>query len=175
MDKAAKTNWKIDQSHSEVQFKIKHMMISTVSGNFDSFDANVESDNDNFINADFSLSAEIDSIDTKNSDRDAHLKSDDFFNAAEFPQLTFKSKSFDGSRMIGDLTIRNITKEIVLDAEFNGIADDMYGQTKAGFTISGSLSRKDFDLRWNGITEAGNVVVSDNVKLVLDLQFVKQA
>ena len=150
-------------------------MISTVSGNFNSFDASIESNDDNFINADFKFSAEIDSIDTKNSDRDGHLKSDDFFNAAEFPQLTFTSKSFDGSKMSGDLTIRNITKEIVLDAEFNGIADDMYGQTKAGFTINGSLSRKDFNLSWNAITEAGNVVVSDNVKLAMDLQFIKQA
>lgn len=175
MEKATQTTWKVDQSHSEVQFKIKHMMISTVSGNFNSFDASIESNDDNFINADFKFSAEIDSIDTKNSDRDGHLKSDDFFNAAEFPQLTFTSKSFDGSKMSGDLTIRNITKEIVLDAEFNGIADDMYGQTKAGFTINGSLSRKDFNLSWNAITEAGNVVVSDNVKLAMDLQFIKQA
>ena len=175
MEKATQTTWKVDQSHSEVQFKIKHMMISTVSGNFNSFDASIESNDDNFINADFKFSAEIDSIDTKNSDRDGHLKSDDFFKAAEFPQLTFTSKSFDGSKMSGDLTIRNITKEIVLDAEFNGIADDMYGQTKAGFTINGSLSRKDFNLSWNAITEAGNVVVSDNVKLAMDLQFIKQA
>ena len=175
MENASQTTWKVDQSHSEVQFKFKHMMISTVSGNFNSFDASIESNDDNFINADFKFSAEIDSIDTKNSDRDGHLKSDDFFNAAEFPQLTFTSKSFDGSKMSGDLTIRNITKEIVLDAEFNGIADDMYGQTKAGFTINGSLSRKDFNLSWNAITEAGNVVVSDNVKLAMDLQFIKQA
>lgn len=174
MNTTEKTNWKVDQTHSEVMFKIKHMMISTITGNFDSFDASIQTDNDKFINADFSFSADIASVDTKNSDRDTHLKSDDFFNAAKFPQLTFKSKSFDGSKMIGDLTIRDITKEVTLDAEFIGIAEDMYGQTKAGFAISGAISRKDFHLSWNAITEAGNVVVSDIVKLVIDIQFIKQ-
>lgn len=108
------------------------------------------------------------------SDRDGHLKSDDFFNAEKYPELTFKSTSFDGSTLIGDLTIRDITKEIELDVDFNGIAVDPYGQTKAGFEIKGNINRKSFNLTWSAVTEAGSIVVSDTIKLVIDLQFIKQ-
>ena len=168
-----KTKWNVDAAHSEVGFKVKHMMISTVSGHFSDFDASVETDQENFVGAQFRFSAQIDSISTKNTDRDAHLKSDDFFNAAQYPELTFTSKSFDGSKMTGDLTIRDVTREVSLDVEFNGVAVDPYGQTKAGFEISGSVNRKDFGLNWNAVTEAGSIVVSDNVRLIVDLQFVK--
>lgn len=175
METAVKTTWKIDTTHSEIGFKVKHMMISTVSGSFEDFDANVESEDDSFKNADFSFTAKIDSISTKNADRDAHLKSDDFFNAEKFPELTFKSKSFDGNTLLGDLTIRDITKEVALDVDFNGIAVDPYGQTKAGFEAETTINRKDFNLTWSAITEAGSIVVSDKVKLIANIQFVKQA
>lgn len=174
METTAKTKWKIDPTHSEIGFKVKHMMISTVSGTWNEFDAHVETDNDDFKHANFEFSAKIDSIDTKNKDRDTHLKSEEFFNATKYPELSFKSKSFDGDTMIGDLTIRDVTKEISLDVDFNGVAEDQYGQTKAGFEITGSINRKDFDLNWNVVTEAGNVVVSDKVRMVIDLQFIKQ-
>lgn len=174
METTGKTNWKVDQSHSEIEFKVKHMMISTVTGSFAEFDGEVESANENFKDANFSFTAKIDSISTKNKDRDTHLKSDDFFNAEKFPELTFKSKSFDGDKMVGDLTIRDVTKEITLDVDFNGIAEDPYGQTKAGFEATGSINRKDFDLNWSAVTEAGNIVVSDKVKLIANLQFTKQ-
>src|SRR5699024_8337925 len=105
---------------------------------------------------------------------DAHLRSADFFDAENYPELKFQSKSFDGDTMIGDLTLKNTTKEIELDVDFNGIAVDPYGNTKAGFEISGVINRKDFDLSWSAVTEAGSIVVSDKVKLVIDLQFVKQ-
>ena len=169
-----KTNWKLDPTHSEIEFKVKHMMISTVTGSFSEFDATVEAEDDSFKNADFAFNAKVDSISTKNEDRDTHLKSDDFFNAEKFPQLTFKSKSFDGEKMVGDLTIRDITKEITLDVDFNGIAEDPYGQTKSGFEATGTINRKDFDLSWSAVTEAGNIVVSDKVKLIANLQFIKQ-
>lgn len=169
-----KTNWKLDPTHSEIEFKVKHMMISTVTGSFAEFDATVEAADDTFKNGDFSFSAKIDSISTKNADRDTHLKSDDFFNAEQYPELTFKSKSFDGEKMVGDLTIRDITKEVTLDVDFNGIAEDPYGQTKSGFEITGTLNRKDFNLSWNAVTEAGSIVVSDKVKLIANLQFIKQ-
>jgi polyisoprenoid-binding protein YceI len=169
------TNWTIDNSHSEIAFKVKHMMISTVTGHFEDFQATVKSDGENFDNSTIAFSAKTDSINTKNKDRDAHLKSDDFFNSAQFPDMVFVSKSFVGNQLIGDLTIRDITKEITLDAELNGIAVDPYGQTKAGFEISGEINRKDFNLTWSAITEAGSIVVSDKVKLVIDAQFVKQA
>lgn len=174
MSTTSRTNWKVDKAHSEIAFKVKHMMISTVSGHFEDVNATVETDNDDFINAEFSFSAKTASINTKNSDRDTHLKSDDFFNAETYPELKFKSTSFDGSTLAGDLTIRDITKEIELDVDVNGIAVDPYGQTKAGFEIRGSINRKDFNLTWSAITEAGSVVVGDSVKLVADLQFIKE-
>lgn len=169
-----KTNWKVDPTHSEIEFKVKHMMISTVSGSFGEFDAEIEADDDTFKDAKFSFSAIIDSISTKNNDRDTHLKSDDFFNANEHPKLSFKSKSFDGETMVGDLTIRDVTKEVSLQVDFNGIAEDPYGQTKAGFEATGTINRKDFHLNWNAVTEAGNVVVSDKIRLIANLQFIKQ-
>ena len=175
METNVKTQWNVDAAHSEVGFKVKHMMISTVSGYFSDFDASVESDREDFIGARFQFSAQIDSISTKNKDRDAHLKSDDFFNAEEYPQLTFTSKSFDGSKMTGDLTIRDVTREVCLEVDFNGVAVDPYGQTKAGIEIRGSVNRKDFGLNWNAVTEAGSIVVSDTVRLFVDLQFVKEA
>lgn len=169
-----KTNWKLDPTHSEIEFKVKHMMISTVTGSFSEFDATAETEDDSFKNAEFAFNAKVDSISTKNEDRDTHLKSDDFFNAEQFPQLTFKSKSFNGENMVGDLTIRDVTKEITLDVDFNGIAVDPYGQTKAGLEATGTINRKDFNLSWSAVTEAGNIVVSDKVKLIANLQFIKQ-
>jgi|TARA_B110000977_G_scaffold178448_1_gene236095 polyisoprenoid-binding protein YceI len=169
------TNWTIDNAHSEIAFKVKHMMISTVTGYFEDFEANAKTDGDNFNNAEIAFIAKTSSINTKNNDRDTHLKSDDFFNSEKFPEMKFVSKSFTGEQLIGDLTIRDVTKQITLDAELNGIAVDPYGQTKAGFEIKGEINRKDFNLTWSAVTEAGSIVVSDKVKLVIDVQFVKQA
>ena len=169
------TNWTIDSAHSEIAFKVKHMMISTVTGHFEDFTATAQTDGDNFENASLQFSAKTASINTKNKDRDAHLKSDDFFNAEKFPEMTFVSKSFNGDKLVGDLTIRDITKEITLDAELQGVAVDPYGQTKAGFEIKGEINRKDFNLTWSAVTEAGSIVVSDKVKLEVDVQFIKQA
>lgn len=168
------TKWTIDSTHSEVAFKVKHMMISTVTGYFSEFDASVQSDGDDFKNAKIAFSAKIDSVNTKNSDRDAHLKSDDFFNAEKYPEMKFESTSFDGETLVGMLTIRDVTREVELDVDFNGIAVDPYGQTKAGFEISGKINRKDFNLTWSAVTEAGSVVVSDSVKIIVDAQFTKQ-
>lgn len=169
-----KQTWVIDPTHSEIGFKVKHMMISTVSGSFGEFDAKAETENDQFSNANFSFTAKIDSIHTKNKDRDAHLRSADFFDAEHFPEMKFQSKSFDGNTMVGDLTIKDITKEVKLDVDFNGVVVDPYGNTKAGFEVEGAVSRKDFGLSWNAVTEAGSIVVSDKVRLAIDLQFVKQ-
>lgn len=174
METAVKTNWKVDPTHSEIEFKVKHMMISTVSGSFGKFDGEIKAADESFKDAKFKFSAEIDSISTKNNDRDTHLKSDDFFNAEQHPRLIFESKSFDGEKMVGDMTIRDVTKEVTLDVDFNGIADDQYGQTKAGFEATGSINRKDFGLNWSAVTEAGSIVVSDKVRLIANLQFIKQ-
>lgn len=150
------------------------MMISTVTGSFEKFEGHVVTSNDDFKNANFTFSAEIDSVNTNNKDRDNHLKSDDFFGSDKFPKLSFTSKSFDGKKLVGDLTIKGVAKEIILNVDYNGTAIDPYGQTKAGFEIEGQISRKDFGLTWNAVTEAGNVVVSDKVKLIASLQFIKQ-
>ncbi len=174
MNKQTKTNWKVDNAHSEIAFKVRHMMISAVTGHFEDVDATVETDNDGFINADFSFVAKTASINTRNNDRDTHLRSEDFFNVETYPDLKFKSTSFDGVTLTGDLTIKDITKEIELNVDFNGIAVDPYGQTKAGFEAKGSLNRKNFNLTWSAITEAGSVVVGDNVNLIIDLQFIKE-
>lgn len=172
------TIWNIDPSHSEIQFKVKHLVISTVTGRFNSFSGKAETDGEDFENAKITFEADIDSIFTNNADRDAHLKSDDFFNAEKFPEISFESSSFkktgDSSyKLTGNLTMRDVTKEVALDVEFGGMVTDPYGQTKAGFEISGAVSRKEFGLNWNAITEAGSVVVADNIALQLNVQLVK--
>lgn len=167
------TKWAIDPTHSEVSFKVKHLVISTVTGYFRKFEGSAESSSDDFQGAKVSFSADIDSIDTNQADRDGHLKSDDFFNAAQYPKLSF-SGIIEGDKLKGDLTIREVTKTVELDVDFGGVAGDPYGQTKAGFEIEGKISRKDFNLKWNAITEAGSVVVSDAVRIILSVQLVKQ-
>lgn len=177
---AVKTTWSVDPTHSEVQFKVKHLVISTVTGQFRDFIATLESDGDNFEGAKATFSAKIDSISTNHDDRDGHLKSADFFDAANYPSLDFESSRFikavdNTYDIIGILTLKGVSKEIVLKAEFGGVMTDPYGNTKAGFEIEGKINRKDFGLNWSAITEAGGVVVSDEVRLLLNLQFVKQA
>lgn len=170
------TKWSIDALHSEITFKVKHLVISTVTGKFNSFDASMETDGDDFEDASIRFEADINSIDTNNEDRDNHLKSDDFFNASEHPKMVFESRSFKSSgegeyKLIGDLTIRGNTKTVELDVVYGGTVQDPYGQTKAGFEVSGKINRKEYGLKWNAITEAGNMVVSDEVKLSLNVQF----
>ncbi|RZS94604.1 YceI family protein [Cecembia calidifontis] len=165
--------WVIDPTHSEVSFKVKHLVISTVTGYFRKFEGAAETTSDDFNGAKVSFSADIDSIDTNQSDRDGHLKSDDFFNAEKFPKMTF-SGVLEGSTLKGDLTIRDITKTVTMDVDFGGVATDPYGNTKAGFEIEGKISRKEFGLMWNAVTEAGSVVVSDQVRILLSVQLVKQ-
>lgn len=170
--------WNIDPTHSEIQFKVKHLVISTVTGNFKSFNGSLKTEGDSFENATVTFEADIDSITTNNADRDTHLKSDDFFNAEQYPKLKFESTSFkntggDAYELTGNLTIRDITKEVSLNVEHGGTVDDPYGQTKAGFEINGSVNRKEFGLKWNAVTEAGSVVVGDEVKLHLNVQVVE--
>lgn len=171
--------WKIDPAHSEIQFKVKHLMISTVTGYFKKFDLEVETESNNFTTAKrIVFTAAVDSLDTGNAQRDTHLRSNDFFNADAYPQIKFigkKYESFAGEATLhGDLTIRDVTKPVILQVEFGGIVPDAYGQIKAGFTVEGKINRKDFNLLWNGITEAGHVVVSDEVRIHAQVQLVKQ-
>jgi polyisoprenoid-binding protein YceI len=176
----ATKNWVIDPTHSEVQFKIKHLMITNVTGSFNLFTAEVQTEDEDFMRAKVSFTGQIDSISTGNEQRDAHLKSPDFFDAAKYPTLKFVATKFesvdnDGSyELYGDLTIRDITRNVKLGVEFGGVVQDAYGNTKAGFSINGKINRKDFGLVWNAVTEAGGVVVSDEVRLSCEIQLIEQ-
>jgi polyisoprenoid-binding protein YceI len=172
--------WKIDPAHSEVQFKVKHLMITTVTGYFKSFDLEVETETEDFTTAKrIEFTADINSIDTNNAQRDTHLKSNDFFNVEQHPELKFIGKKYEASgnelTLHGDLTIREVTKPITLKVEFGGTVADPWGQTRAGFTIDGKINRKDFNLMWDAVTEAGQVVVSNEIKIHAEVQLVKQA
>lgn len=173
------TIWKLDPTHSEVQFKVKHLMITTVTGYFKQFDLEVETEGDDFTKASrIEFTADINSIDTNNQQRDTHLKSADFFDAENHGQLRFSGKTYqsngDEGSLQGDLTIRGITKPVTVNVDFGGIVVDPYGQTKAGFTVSGKISRKEFGLTWSAVTEAGQVVVSDDIRVQCEIQLVKQ-
>lgn len=172
--------WNIDPMHSTIEFKVKHLMITTVTGRFESFTATVEAADDTFANATVSFQADVNSIATGIADRDAHLKSDDFFNAEQFPTLNFTGTSMTSTGtntfvLEGDLTIRDVTKRVSLNVEFGGVMADPYGNTKAGFEASGVIKRKEFGLAWDAVTEAGGIVVSDDVRLLLNIQLIKVA
>lgn len=176
---SVKTKWALDPAHSEVHFKVKHLVISTVTGTFKAFDGSFETENDDFSNAQIDFSLDVSSIDTNQAQRDIHLKSPDFFDAEKYPKMAFSSTSFakDGEvyTLQGHLTVKDITKPINLNVEFGGTATDFYGNEKAGFEITGKISRKEFGLTWDAITEAGAIVVGDEIKLNINVQFAKQA
>ena len=172
------TKWTIDPTHSEVTFKVKHLMISTVTGSFKVFEGQAETETEEFKSVkNIEFKADVNSIDTNNEQRDTHLKSGDFFSAEDHAEMTFKAHNFDvnNGQLQGELTIRNTTKPVSLDVDFGGVVVDPYGQTKAGLTVTGKISRKEFGLTWDAVTEAGNVVVSDQVRLNAEVQLVKQA
>jgi len=172
--------YKIDNAHSEITFKVRHLMISNVTGHFTKFDATMTCANDDFTDASVSFEADVNSVTTNQEQRDTHLLSDDFFNAEKFPKITFKSTSVEKKSdneyiLRGDLTIRDITKNVALNVEYNGQTKDPWGQEKLGFEITGKISRKEFGLKWNALTEAGGVVAGDEVRLLINVQLIKQA
>jgi len=174
------TKWVLDPTHSEIQFKVKHLMITTVTGYFREFSASAESNGDDFGDARISFEAKTASIDTNNADRDTHLKSGDFFEADKFPVLKFHSKEIKksgdgGFKLGGDMTIKDVTKPVTLDVEFGGIMKDPWGNQKAGFSLSGKINRKDWGLNWNAALETGGVLVSDEVRIFCEIQLAKQA
>lgn len=176
------TQWKIDPSHSEVSFKVKHLVISTVTGHFGRFDAVIESNetgesaDDDFADARITFEADIDSISTKNEQRDGHLKSADFFDAANHPKMSFVSTSVKKLsdhelRVTGGLTLRGVTKPVELDLIYNGTVSGFGGTRVAGFEIRGKINRFDFGLQWSAVTETGGVVVSNEVKIEILAEF----
>ncbi|MEN9395260.1 MAG: hypothetical protein RL362_1481 [Bacteroidota bacterium] len=172
-----KKQWNLDLIHSEVSFKIRHMMISNVSGIFKNANASMLVANEDFIDAEINFEADVNSINTGNEQRDEHLISSDFFDANQFPKISFKSSSFEkkseGQYVLnGELTIRDVTRPISLEVEYTGTVVDPYGQTKAGFEMIGKISRSEFGLTWSAVTEAGGVVLGDDVKLTFSIQMV---
>src|SRR6266496_3274310 len=171
--------WVIDQSHSQVQFSVKHMMISTVRGQFKSFTGTVEADEANPIAAQVDVQIDASSILTGDERRDGHLRSPDFFNVEQYPYITFKSTRVERldentGKLIGNLTIRDVTKEVVLDLEYAGQAKSPWGTTSAGFSASTKINRKDWDLNWNVALETGGWLVSDQITISIEVELVKQ-
>jgi len=172
------TTWAFDPTHSELTFKVKHLMITNVKGEFRNFQATLASNGEDFDGAAAGATIEVGSIYTNNDDRDGHLKSGDFFDAEQFPQITFESTNFkkvdaENGKLTGNLTIKGVSKEVTLDVEFGGISKDPWGNLKAGFSVEGKINRNDFNLGWNAALETGGVLVSEEVKIAAEIQFVK--
>jgi polyisoprenoid-binding protein YceI len=174
----ATTNWALDAVHSELHFKIKHMMVSTVTGGFGKFEANLTTEGDDISTAQVSFSADVDSITTSNEQRDGHLKSPDFFDAANHPKITFQSTqmekvSDDDYKMHGNLTMHGVTVPVVMGVNYGGTVKDPYGMLRAGFNLEGKIDRRDFGLVYNGALEAGGVVLGEEVKVLANIEFTK--
>ncbi|MEW6181307.1 MAG: YceI family protein [Chloroflexota bacterium] len=172
-------SWKIDSAHSEITFSVRHLMVSNVRGRFERFSGTVHFDEENPQNSSVEVQIEAASINTREPQRDAHLRSADFLNADQFPYLTFKSKRIEvlddsHGRIIGDLTIRDVTREVVLDVVFNGKVKSPFGFTTAGFSASTRINRKDWGLLWNVALEAGGVLVGEEVNIQIELELIKE-
>lgn len=173
------TKWAIDPTHSEIGFKVKHMMFTNVSGKISQYEATIETNGDEFGGANISFSGEASSITTGNPDRDTHLQSADFFDAAQYPQVEFKAASFSKAEnetysLAGDLTLHGITRPVTLSVKYGGLMKDPWGNIKAAFNISGKINRKDWGLTWNSALETGGVLVSDEVRIEAEIQLIKQ-
>ncbi|MBP6977856.1 MAG: YceI family protein [Bacteroidales bacterium] len=178
MTASGSTKWTIDKAHSEIQFKVKHLVIATVTGQFNEFDASLETTGEDLTGASAAFTAKVASISTNNSDRDNHLKSADFFDAENHPEIRFVSTGFkkiddNRYRMTGNLTIRATTKEVELEVEAGGTVVDPWGNTKAGFEITGRINRFDYGLHWNVATETGGLMVGPEVRLALNIEMMK--
>jgi polyisoprenoid-binding protein YceI len=175
---SAQSKWNVDQTHSNVKFSVSHMVISEVEGSFSDFDGTLEAPGSDFNNATIEFSVNISSINTNSEQRDGHLKSADFFDAAKYPAMTFKSASFrktTGNNYVldGSLTIKGVTKKVTFDVTYGGTVKDPYGNTKAGFKAKGSIKRMDYGLTWSAVTEAGGLVVGDDVAIMFNIELAK--
>ena len=176
----AKTKWILDPTHSELGFKIKHLMITSISGSVKSFEADVEMDETDFSSAEINLSAEMSSISTNNEQRDAHLHTSDFFEVEKYPELKFRSTKVekigsDTFDLYGELTLKGVTKPVKLNVEFSGVTKDPWGSERAGFVVTGKISRSEWGVNFNSVLETGGVALSDEVRINSEIQLVKQA
>ncbi|HYM95059.1 MAG TPA: YceI family protein [Chitinophagaceae bacterium] len=176
----ATRRWKFDKAHSQIQFRVKHLMITTISGGFSDFDVAVETEEEDFMTAKVSFTANTASVSTGNPERDKHIKSPDFFDVQNYPQIKFVATKYEklddkgNYKLYGDLTIRSVTKNIELDAQFAGVVKDPWGKNKAGLIISGRVNRKDFGLKWNVITEAGSLLVGEEARILCEVQLMEE-
>ena len=176
----AQTEWAFDKSHSNVSFSVVHMLIAETEGTFKTFDGKVITEGESFENAQISLTVDLKSVDTDNEKRDNHLQSDDFFNTEKYPEMTFKGKKFTkvddkNYELLGDLTIRDVTKEVKLDVVLNGFITDPWGNKRAGFKLKGEVNRFDYGLKWNKAIEAGGMVVSETVTIKANIELIQQS
>ena len=174
----ATTKWILEPTHSELQFKVRHLMISNVTGHFTKFDGSVETEGDDISTAKIDFTVDVDSISTNNAQRDGHLKSPDFFDTANHPAISFtsselKKENDEEYKLHGNLTMHGVTKPVSLDVEFGGIGKDPWGNTRAGFTVNGKINRTDFGLNYNAALEAGGVMLSEDVKIHANMEFVR--
>ncbi len=173
------TQWSIDPDHSSIEFKIRHLLIARISGSFKIFNGKMTTETDNFETAAINISIDVYSFDTNNIERDEHIKSKDFLDADQFPEINFTSEKLekvegDNYKLHGNLTIKGISREVILDAEFGGQAKDGFGKMKAGFEISGKIDRNDFGILANDKTETGNLIVGDEIKIHANIEFDKE-
>ncbi len=180
MSTTEKTKWAIDPAHSEIAFKVKHLMITNVKGVFKDFSARVTTSGDDYLTSDIEFTLHPSSVDTGATDRDKHLRSADFFDVDKYDRISFSGKKTEKSNqenyiLQGDLTIKDVTKPVKLNVEFAGVMKDPWGNEKAGYTLTGKINRKDWGLNWNAALEAGGVLVSDEVVINCDVQLVKQS
>ncbi|MDA0242052.1 MAG: YceI family protein [Chloroflexi bacterium] len=171
--------WQIDTSHSDIQFSVRHMMISKVRGRFENFSGTVNFDESNPTNTTVEIAVDLNSINTRDEKRDGHLRSADFFDVENYPTMTFVSKKVEqtdefNGRLIGDLTIRGVTHEVALDVQYSGTAKSPWGTVSAGFSAKGKVNRKEFGLNWNAALETGGVLVGEDVEIAIELEIVKQ-
>ena len=176
----AKTKWILDPTHSELGFKIKHLMITSISGSVKNFEAEVEMDETDFSSAQINLTAGMASISTNNEQRDAHLRTSDFFEVEKYPELKFRSTKVekidsDTFSLYGELTLKGVTKPVKLNVEFNGVTKDPWGNERAGFVVTGKISRSEWGVNFNSVLETGGVALSDEVRIHSEIQLVKQA
>jgi polyisoprenoid-binding protein YceI len=170
--------WQLDKSHAHINFTVRHLMVTNVRGQFSDFDVNVDFNDQDLAKSSVEATIKAASIDTRFADRDTHLRSADFLDVENYPELTFKSKNIalngrNNARIVGDLTIRGVTKEVVLDVEYTGIIKNPWGIQAAGFNAHTTIKRQDWGLVWNVALEAGGVLVGDDVKIDIELELVK--
>ena len=173
------TKWSLDSTHSEVYFKVKHLMISTVTGQFKQFTGTVETKGDDFTTAKIYFTAEVNSVFTNNEQRDGHLKNNDFFDAENHPQLIFEGDKLENIndedyKLYGTLTIRGISKKIILNVQYGGLTTDPWGNTRVGFSVSGKIDRQDYGVSFGAVTETGGLLLGNEIKVYAEVQFVKQ-